>query len=70
MCCPQCLSDRLILDTFDFGVDPETGYRDQGASFQCEVCGEMGDVSELVEMPVKIAPQSETQAPARVKESA
>jgi hypothetical protein len=47
--CPECGSDDLRIDEYDFGVCRETGYRDAGERFECRPCGGTGDVSEIVD---------------------
>ena len=37
--CANCGSDDVDLVPFDFGIDPETGYRDTGDLIKCHTCG-------------------------------
>lgn len=48
MRCPECLSPRVEVRTFDFGVCRETGYHDAGERFRCLDCGAAGDADDLV----------------------
>jgi hypothetical protein len=48
MPCPECLSGEVIVDEYDFGACPETGYHDAGERFRCLACGATGDVDDLV----------------------
>ena len=46
--CPQCGSDNIRIEEYDFGTCRETGYRDAGEVFICRACGAKGDADELV----------------------
>lgn len=48
MRCPECLSGRVEVHEFDFGVCRETGYNDAGERFRCLDCGATGDADDLV----------------------
>lgn len=41
--CPECGSDALEGDEFDFGICPETGYHDAGQTYRCLDCGATGE---------------------------
>ena len=45
--CPECESDSIVIEQYDYGTCPETGYHDAGERFQCRDCGATGDVSDL-----------------------
>ena len=44
--CPEC-GGTVIAKPYDFGVDPDTGYHDEGCRFHCLDCGAEGDEDEL-----------------------
>jgi len=46
--CPECLSADVDVREYDFGVCPQTGYRDAGQRFRCRACGATGDADDLV----------------------
>ena len=46
--CPECLSEELAAYAYDFGICPETGYRDAGERFRCRSCGATGLVEDVV----------------------
>lgn len=48
MRCPECLSDDVAIQEYDFGICRETGYHDAGEKFRCKNCGETGDAEDLV----------------------
>lgn len=51
MVCPNCGSDAISFDAYDFGICPETGYHDAGERyFRCD-CEDSGDVCDLVMAP-------------------
>lgn len=45
--CPKCQSSDILIhsESYDFGMDPETGYIDAGesSSYQCLACGHTGN---------------------------
>ena len=45
--CPECLSDDVEVKAFDFGICPQTGYRDAGERFHCRECGAQGDADDM-----------------------
>jgi rubredoxin len=45
--CPECGSQKISVRRYDYGVCPETGYRDVGEYFECNACGAEGDTSEI-----------------------
>jgi rubredoxin len=45
--CPECGSDQVTIQEFDFGICPQTGYHDAGARFRCQACGAKGDADDL-----------------------
>lgn len=50
MSCPDCGSEDFRTEQYDFGMDPETGYRDSGVRAHCR-CGfsaEIGDFQRRV----------------------
>jgi transposase-like protein len=47
--CPECGSDDVRIEPFDFGVCRETGYRDAGGRFICRACGASGNADDLGE---------------------
>lgn len=48
MPCPECLSDEVTVQEYDFGICPQTGYHDAGERFRCRTCGATGVADELV----------------------
>lgn len=46
--CPECGSDNVRVEEYDFGKCPETGYHDAGERYYCLACGATGDADELV----------------------
>jgi hypothetical protein len=42
------LSTDVNVREYDFGVCPQTGYRDAGERFRCLACGAAGDADDLV----------------------
>ena len=48
--CPECGSNQVAIDEFDFGSCPQTGYHDEGERFRCLGCDATGDESDLVEV--------------------
>lgn len=46
--CPECLSTNVDVREYDFGMCPQTGYRDAGERFRCLACGATGDADDLV----------------------
>lgn len=48
MLCPECLSDEVTVQEYDFGICPQTGYHDAGERFRCLACGATGDAGDLV----------------------
>lgn len=65
--CPECAGTDLRGVRYDFGTDPETGYREAGERFACRTCGATGDVSEVIaapEMP-SAKPMGVAEAPER-----
>ena len=49
--CPECGSNHVVINQYDHGVCPETGYHDAGERFRCLHCGAMGDVSDVMQEP-------------------
>jgi hypothetical protein len=47
--CPRCGSTAMTFHTLDFGVDPETGYHDQGDAYRCDECGCVVDADDFDE---------------------
>ena len=47
--CPECGSNEVTVNAFDFGVCSQTGYRDAGERFRCRVCGASGDAADCGE---------------------
>jgi transcription elongation factor Elf1 len=47
MRCPECNSESVVVEPFDFGTCPQTGYLDAGERFRCLQCGATGDASDL-----------------------
>ena len=45
--CPECTSENVVVEPYDFGTCPQTGYHDAGERFRCLHCGATGDVSDL-----------------------
>jgi hypothetical protein len=54
--CPQCLSENLANESYDFGSDPVTGYSDSGERYRCRDCGATGEMEDTAPVPV-ILPQ-------------
>lgn len=46
--CPECGSDDVRIEEYDFGRCPETGYHDAGERYRCLACGATGEADELV----------------------
>jgi hypothetical protein len=46
--CPECGSDYITIEEFDFGICSQTGYHDAGERFRCGACGATGGASDLV----------------------
>jgi rubredoxin len=46
--CPECGSDQVMIEEYDFGICSQTGYHDAGERFRCGACGAQGDADELV----------------------
>ena len=46
--CPECGSENVRTEEFDFGVCRETGYHDVGELYRCLACGGTGDADELI----------------------
>ena len=46
--CPECGSLEIIIEEYDFGICPQTGYNDAGERFRCWRCGTTGDADDLV----------------------
>ncbi|MCL4395325.1 MAG: hypothetical protein M1482_11085 [Chloroflexi bacterium] len=49
--CPECGSDHISIEEFDFGICSQTGYHDAGERFHCGACGATGDADELCTTP-------------------
>ncbi len=47
MCCTECDSEKVVVEPFDFGTCPQTGYRDAGEKFRCLHCGATGNASDM-----------------------
>ena len=45
--CPNCNSDDLHIEEYDYGVCRETGYHDAGVRYHCRACGDEGDADDL-----------------------
>ena len=45
--CPECGSDHISIEEYDFGICSQTGYHDCGEYFRCGDCGATGDPDEL-----------------------
>jgi hypothetical protein len=45
--CPECGSDNITIEPYDFGICLETGYHDAGERYACHVCGARGDAGDL-----------------------
>ena len=48
--CPECGSDNIRIEPYDFGRCSETGYHDAGERYRCLECGSSGDAEDLVAM--------------------
>jgi rubredoxin len=46
--CPECGSDNIGVEPYDFGICRETGYHDAGERFVCRNCGATGDASDII----------------------
>ena len=46
--CPECGSEQVVINEYDFGICPQTGYHDAGERYQCHECGATGGADELV----------------------
>ena len=47
MCCPRCGCPEFSIRTYDYGVDPETGYMDSGVIAKCAGCDAEADVEDF-----------------------
>ena len=47
MRCPECDSENVVVERYDFGTCPQTGYHDAGERFRCLQCGATGDAGEI-----------------------
>ena len=47
MNCPECGSVDFETWAYDYGEDPETGYRDSGVRAKCLECGHEADVEDF-----------------------
>lgn len=57
--CPECGSNNVVVNQYDHGVCPETGYHDAGERFRCLQCGATGDVSDVMQEPnARLQPDS------------
>jgi hypothetical protein len=45
--CPECGSDQVTIEEYDFGICSQTGYHDSGERFRCGACGATGNADEL-----------------------
>ena len=45
--CPECGSDDIRIEPYDFGRCSETGYHDAGERYRCLECGASGDAEDL-----------------------
>ena len=50
--CPECGSNQVIPEAFDFGICSQTGYRDAGERFRCLACGAQGDAEDMCQPAV------------------
>ena len=39
LCCNRCGSANVQVEAFDLGVEPDTGYHDEGKVITCQDCG-------------------------------
>ena len=46
--CPECGSDNITIEPYDFGICRETGYHDAGERYACHACGACGDAEDFV----------------------
>ncbi len=44
--CPECGSDHVTIEEYDFGICSQTGYHDAGERFRCGACGATGDAAD------------------------
>ena len=47
--CPECGSDEVVINEYDFGICSQTGYHDAGERFRCLACGAQGDADDLAQ---------------------
>jgi len=45
--CPDCGSSNVRVQSYDYGVCPETGHHDAGERYVCKDCGATGDADDL-----------------------
>lgn len=45
--CPECGSEDVRAEDYDFGMDRETGYCDRGTRGKCLSCHNNADISEF-----------------------
>jgi hypothetical protein len=59
--CPDCGSLDLVSESFDHGMEAETGYRDAGELFRCLDCGARGPAEDAEFQPApRFGPQRQT----------
>ena len=49
--CPECGSNHVVINQYDHGVCPETGYHDAGERFRCLDCGAEGGANDVTQEP-------------------
>ena len=47
MRCPRCDCPEFAVESYDFGIDPDTGYRNSGVRARCASCGLEADVEDF-----------------------
>ena len=48
--CPECGSDHITIEEYDFGIRSQTGYHDAGERFRCHSCGANGDAADAADL--------------------
>jgi len=46
--CPECSSEKVYATPYDYGIDSDTGYHDQGEMARCSECGWQGVPEDVV----------------------
>ena len=44
--CPECSSNNITVEPYNYGICRETGYHDAGERYACHDCGGSGDADD------------------------